>query len=115
MFKKNHLNPLTPFQKKLFTLIKKIPKGKVSTYKQVAKKLDSSPRAVGQALKKNPFAPLIPCHRVIKSDFSIGGYEGSLQNNQVQQKLNLLKKEKVLFQFKVLKDKSKVYYFNKKK
>src|ERR1043165_78073 len=52
-------------------------KGYVSTYKLLAAALSSSPRAVGNALRVNPFAPLpIPCHRVIASNFFIGGFDG---------------------------------------
>lgn len=63
------------FQEKVFTVTKKIPKGKVSTYKEVAKVLGMSRsyRAVGNALNKN-VSKLVPCHRVIKSDSSVGGF-----------------------------------------
>ena len=60
----------TKFQIKVWKEIKKIPKGKVATYKQIARKIGYSKasRAVANACGKNPYAPLIPCHRVIKSD-----------------------------------------------
>ena len=56
----------------------KIPKGKVKTYKQVAKAINmpKSARAVANACGKNPYSPKVPCHRVIRSDGSIGGYSG---------------------------------------
>jgi len=85
---------VTKFQKKVYSLTKKIPKGKVTTYGIIAKKLKSSPRAVGQALKCNPYAPKVPCHRVIKSDGSIGGYSGSDPKN-IRKKIVLLRSEGV--------------------
>ena len=82
------------FSNKVLQLTKKIPKGKVSTYKILAEKLNTKAyRAVGQALKRNPFAPNVPCHRVIASDGSLHGYEGILNNNK---KVNLLKKEGII-------------------
>jgi len=72
-------NPdLTAFQKKVLVAALEIPKGKVRTYSWVAGKTGSprACRAVGQALGKNPYAPHVPCHRVISFDGSIGGYSG---------------------------------------
>lgn len=70
------------FKEKVYEAVKKIPKGKVLTYKEVAKKAGSPRafRAVGNILNKN-YDPLIPCHRVIRSDGKIGGYNrgGSLK------------------------------------
>ncbi len=60
-------------------MCKKIPKGKVSTYGRLAKKLNSGPRAVGQALNKNT-DPQVPCHRVVMSDGSIGGFNSGVKN-----------------------------------
>jgi methylated-DNA-[protein]-cysteine S-methyltransferase len=63
------------FNEKVWNICRKIPKGKVTTYKLVAKALGSNAyRAVGNALNKNPYAPEVPCHRVVKSDGSIGGF-----------------------------------------
>ncbi len=83
------------FEEKVYSLIKKIPKGKVSTYGAIAKKLDSSPRAVGNALRKNPYVPFVPCHRVIKSDGSIGGFKGKTSGKAIKEKIVLLRKENV--------------------
>ena len=82
------------FQIKVWKEIKKIPKGKVTTYKNIAKKIGfpKASRAVANACGKNPYAPLIPCHRVIKSDFTIGGYSGK---DGIKQKIKLLVKEKI--------------------
>lgn len=68
------------FQEKIYTVVKKIPKGKVLTYKEVAKKIGHPKafRAVGNILGKNT-DPKVPCHRVIRSDGKIGGYrDGTL-------------------------------------
>ena len=68
----------TKFQVMVWNYLKTIPKGQIRTYKQVAKaiKRPLSYRAVANAIAKNPYSPLIPCHRVIKSDGSVGGYSG---------------------------------------
>ena len=82
----------TDFQIKVWKYLLKIPKGKVKTYKEVAVAIKSpdSARAVGNAVGKNPYAPKIPCHRVIKSDGSLGGYSGK---GGIKTKRKLLKKE----------------------
>ncbi|KAF9896954.1 hypothetical protein BX616_006446 [Lobosporangium transversale] len=68
---------ITPFQFQVYDLCAQIPKGQISTYKHISDALQSSSRAVGQALKVNPFAPLpIPCHRVLDSKLYIGGFMG---------------------------------------
>ena len=66
----------TKFQIKVWKYLKTIPKGKVKTYKQVAIAINKpkSARAVANACGKNPYAPKIPCHRVIRSDGTIGGF-----------------------------------------
>ncbi len=79
------------FSQKVWNFTKKIPKGKVSTYKEIAKALNTKAyRAVGTALKNNPYAPKVPCHRVINSNGTIGGYKGKLNNKE---KIKILKKE----------------------
>jgi len=80
----------TPFQNKVYSIVKKIPKGKTKTYGEIAKALKTSPRAVGQALKANKNHKEISCHRVIGSDGNLGGY-----NLGVKKKIELLKKEGV--------------------
>ena len=85
----------TKFQKKVWNYLKTIRKGSVKTYKQVAIAINSpkSARAVANAVGKNPFAPKIPCHRVIRSDGSLGGYSGK---GGVKTKKLLLKKEGII-------------------
>ena len=64
------------FEEKVYRLAKKIPKGKVTTYKLLAKAVGNAKaaRAVGNTLNKNPLAPQVPCHRVVKSDGKLGGF-----------------------------------------
>ncbi|HIK02499.1 TPA: MGMT family protein [archaeon] len=76
------------FGEKVLDLCKKVPKGKVTTYGIIARKLKTSPRAVGGALKRNEHPIVIPCHRVVKSDGSLGGY-----TSEKYRKDDLLRKE----------------------
>ncbi|MBS3097541.1 MGMT family protein [Candidatus Woesearchaeota archaeon] len=77
------------FNEKVLNLCKKIPKGKVTTYKIIAQKLNSRAyRAVGNALNKNKKPLIVPCHRVVSSDGSLGGY-----SKGVKEKTRLLKRE----------------------
>ena len=84
----------TKFQKKVWNFLKTIPKGSVKTYKEIAIVLKSpkSARAVANACGKNPYSPKIPCHRVIRSNRSLGGYSG---RGVIKTKLSLLRSEKV--------------------
>ena len=85
----------TKFQLKVWKFLKTIRKGEVKTYKQVAIGINSpkSARAVANACAKNPYAPKIPCHRVIRSDRALGGYSG---RGGIKQKLKLLSSENVV-------------------
>jgi O-6-methylguanine DNA methyltransferase len=67
---------ITKFQESVYRVVARIPKGKTMTYAQVAAAIGNpkAVRAVGNALNKNPFAPQVPCHRVVRSDGSIGGF-----------------------------------------
>ena len=82
----------TKFQIKVWKYLKTIPKGEIRTYSQVAKaiKMPKAARAVANAIARNPYAPKIPCHRVIRSDGSLGGYSGP---GGVKKKKKLLKSE----------------------
>ena len=82
------------FQLKVWNYLKKIPKGKVKTYLEVAKGIGKPKafRAVANAVGKNPYPPKIPCHRVIRSDGTLGGYSGK---GGIQQKRRLLRAEKI--------------------
>ena len=85
----------TKFQLKVWNYLKKIPRGKVKTYSEVAKSIGKplAVRAVANAIGKNPQAPQIPCHRVIRSDGSLGGYSGK---GGIKTKRLLLKKEGIM-------------------
>ena len=82
----------TKFQLKVWAYLSKIPRGRVKTYSQVAKAIGKplAVRAVANAIGKNPYPPKIPCHRVIRSDGSLGGYSGK---GGVKTKRFLLQKE----------------------
>lgn len=66
---------ISPFQQKVHGALLTIPRGETRTYGEIAKQLGSSPRAIGQACKRNPFVLFIPCHRVVGKN-TIGGYQG---------------------------------------
>jgi methylated-DNA-[protein]-cysteine S-methyltransferase len=85
----------TKFQLKVWKYLKTIPVGQIKTYSEVAKaiKKPKAVRAVANAIGKNPYAPKIPCHRVIRSDGSLGGYSGK---GGINTKRKLLKLEGVL-------------------
>ena len=85
----------TSFQLKVWNYLKKIPKGKVKTYLEVAKAIGKPKafRAVANAVGKNPFPIKIPCHRVIRSDGNLGGYSGK---GGIKQKRKLLISENVI-------------------
>jgi len=83
----------TPFQRRVWALCAAIPRGQVRTYGWMARRLKSSPRAVGQALKANPFVPKVPCHRVVAAA-GIGGYGGVWNSRK---KRRMLAREGVRF------------------
>ncbi|MCH8986628.1 MGMT family protein [Patescibacteria group bacterium] len=98
MQKKFSKKRITSFQEKVFAAVKKIPKGEVRSYKEVAAFINrpESARAVGNALNKNRDAQ-IPCHRVIRADGDIGGYGGGYGGG-IKKKKELLQKEGVVIQ-----------------
>jgi len=80
---------MSPFYEKCYAVLRKVPKGKVTTYHEIARALNSKAyRAVGSAMHNNPYAPIVPCHRVINADGSLGGFASGLKN-----KIKLLKSE----------------------
>ncbi len=90
---------ITKFQKRVYELCKKVPKGRVTTYKAIAKKMGAKAyRAVGTALNKNPFGILncsgknvVPCHRVVASNGNLHGFAHGLKK-----KVELLREEGVI-------------------
>lgn len=98
------------FNEKVYNLCKKIPIGKISTYKIIAEKLNTkSYRAVGQALKHNKYPEIIPCFKIVKSDGKIGGYSGNNPKNIIK-KIKLLEKEGIKIKNKKVLDFEKVLY-----
>lgn len=89
---------VTQFAQAVYDLCKGIPPGSVSTYGRIAAILHSSPRAVGSALRRNPYAPIVPCHRVVKTDLTLGGFKGANDDGHLRQKRSLLENEGVRFE-----------------
>jgi methylated-DNA-[protein]-cysteine S-methyltransferase len=80
---------LPKYSRKVIETVCKVPPGYVTTYGEVARAVGGGPRAVGQIMASNPFAPVCPCHRVVRADFTLGGYGGGLDV-----KLAFLKRER---------------------
>ena len=108
--KNNFSKPdIVNFNQKVWQVLKLIPRGRVTTYKELAEYLGKpkAARAVGNACGKNPDAPAVPCHRVIKSDGQLGGYGGG-----AKRKIKLLKSEGMKVEKgKVKEFKKKIYRF----
>ncbi|EFQ31166.1 hypothetical protein CGRA01v4_01863 [Colletotrichum graminicola] len=89
----------TEYEKRVWTALCQVPKGQVTTYGILAAHLKSSPRAVGNALRRNPFAPQVPCHRVVATGGALGGFKGKWPKDgegiTVDEKRMLLRKEGV--------------------
>jgi methylated-DNA-[protein]-cysteine S-methyltransferase len=87
----------TVFESRVYDLVSQIPRGKISTYRDIARVLCiASPRAVGQALRRNPYAPQVPCHRVVCANGKIGGFFGETAGKLVEQKIRMLSEEGVI-------------------
>ena|SRR3990167_6788013 len=99
---------ITPFQHQVYELVRKVPRGKVTTYKEIGKALGKDGniyRAIGQALNKNPFTPEVPCHRVVASDGTLGGFaKGS------EAKKNLLEAEGIVIKNNSIVEFDKKFY-----
>ena len=80
------------FNQQCYKVLKKVPRGKVTTYKELAKVLHSKAyRAVGNAMNRNPHAPYVPCHRVVKSNGEVGGFTSG-----TRKKISMLKREGII-------------------
>ncbi|HIH38278.1 MGMT family protein [Candidatus Woesearchaeota archaeon] len=92
---------MTPFEEQVYGICRRVPEGKVTTYKAIAGALGiKAYQAVGQALHKNPFAPNVPCHRVVNADGSIGGFAGG-----IKKKMEILRSEGIIIKAgKISKD-----------
>ncbi len=96
------------FNQKVWNLTKKIPKGKVTTYKILAEKLSTRAyRAVGNAMAKNPYAPKVPCHRVVNSNGEVGNYSGK---GGKKGKIRMLEKEGIKIKNNKVVDFEKVVF-----
>ena len=94
----------TKFQNKVYEICKKVPEGKVTTYKAIAEKMGSEAyRAVGGALNKNPYAPKVPCHRVINSKGHLQGFAHGLKK-----KAKMLEKEGVKIKKNLVVDSKRI-------
>ena len=103
---------ITPFQRRVYQAVLEIPAGRVTTYKWLGLAIGcGSPRAIGQALRRNPLAPDVPCHRIVASDTSIGGFAGEASGPEISRKRRLLHGEGVLFKNGRLADPSQIYTF----
>lgn len=86
---------ITEFQRKVYLELLKVPAGETISYGELAHRIGCrSARAIGQAMRRNPFAPAVPCHRVIRADGTPGGYGGSTSPASVGRKLDLIASEK---------------------
>lgn len=87
---------ITEFQRKVYLALLEVPRGETISYKELGLRIGCrSAQAIGQALKRNPFAPEVPCHRVIASDGSIGGFHGQRDGEMIEKKIKLLEEEKL--------------------
>ena len=85
----------TAYQQKVFQCISQIPPGEVMTYGEVARRINSAPRAVGGACRENPLPLLVPCHRVV-AQAGLGGFMGSNKRHRLDIKRWLLRHENAL-------------------
>lgn len=104
-------NNVTQFEQEVYDLCSKVPKGKVTSYKEIAHALNTKAyRAVGTALRNNPNAPNVPCHRVVASDGGLGGFMGTKNPSG----LALRKKAKLLSEEGVQVENGKIKDFDSK-
>lgn len=85
---------ITSFQRRVYLALLDVPAGTTITYGELAKRIGCrSAQAIGQALRRNPFAPEVPCHRVVAKNGSLGGYMGERDGEQIEYKRRLLEAE----------------------
>lgn len=89
---------ITDFQRRVYLALLDVPRGETITYGELARRIGCrSAQAVGQALRRNPFAPEVPCHRVIAADGSLHGFNGQTEGEMIEKKRRLLLDEGVLY------------------
>ncbi len=102
----------TSFEQRVYEALCLVPKGRVTTYRDLAIAIGCrSNQAIGQALRRNPYAPEVPCHRVIRADLTLGGFAGQREGEETERKRKLLESEGVTFDALGRVDKSRVYEF----
>ena len=90
--------PPTAFEERVYDAVRMVPSGRVTTYKLLGQAIGcGSSRAVGQALRRNPYTPDVPCHRVVSSDRRIGGFAGESGGAEVDRKRAMLEAEGIEF------------------
>lgn len=88
----------TGFEMAVYEVVRTVPCGRVTSYGRVAVRVGrGSARAVGTALSRNPFAPEVPCHRVVRADGSLGGFNGETEGPELARKRAMLQAEGVPF------------------
>lgn len=88
----------TDFEEAVYAATRLVPAGKVTTYGRIAERISrGTARAVGSALARNPYAPEVPCHRVVRADGSLGGFSGFTSGPQLTRKRSMLEAEGVPF------------------
>lgn len=85
---------ITEFQRRVYLALLDVPRGETITYGELGRRIGCrSAQAIGQALKRNPFAPDVPCHRVIAADGTLGGFHGQREGEMLAKKRRLLEDE----------------------
>lgn len=85
---------ITEFQRRVYLALLDVPRGTTISYQQLGDRIGCrSAQAIGQALRRNPFAPEVPCHRVIRSDGTLGGFHGEREGEMIEKKRKLLEEE----------------------
>lgn len=105
---------VSPFAQQVYKLLKTVPKGRVTTYQELAKAMNTRAyQAIGQIMRVNPYAPGVPCHRVVASNGMLGGFMGESSGPKVLEKIHLLKAEGIVIHGnKVIDFDRKLWRFN---
>ena len=92
---------ISEFQRKVYLELLKVPAGQTITYKELGERVGCrSAQAIGQAMRSNPFAPKVPCHRVISSTGTLGGFYGQTEGEMIDKKRRMLEEEGALLNLK---------------
>ena len=96
-------------RKLVYKILKQVPKGKVTTYKALAKAVGhpNGARAIGAIMRTNPYAPIVPCHRVVCSNGGLGGFDGL---RKLDKKVRILKEEGIIVKDGKIEDFQEHYF-----